>query len=77
MKDMAFCRKTVVGPKPLDMDQGRLPQAIDRMLQGRKGDRLLQCIRTFPFALYGSKQLQNFDAFRKIAAVDFDGVVGE
>ena len=41
MQHIALGRKSVLGPDPFKVDQRRLPQAIDRMLQGRDRDRLV------------------------------------
>src|SRR5690606_33410335 len=36
----ALGREPVLRPQPLQMDEGRLSQAIDGVLQGREGDRV-------------------------------------
>ena len=68
--------EAVLLPHPLDMDERRLPQAIDGVLDGGDGDGVV-LHRAFPIRPQPSEQLVDGDAVRQAFAVDRHAIIGE
>jgi hypothetical protein len=60
MQDAALGSETVLLPKPLDMDERRLPQAIDGMLDRRDGDEVAvhRTLPSFPLLVARFNQIE-------------------